>query len=402
MTNEQLLELLGDTDEDLLEKAGINEIDLDRMRNDAEMLVEECTEAVRLPKRRCWMRITAAAACLGLCVGVGVFLHGRSGGLSPGGTAQNLQQIPGAWVADNAEVFEIYAFDDFSEYKSGNPWHADADLKTLPVYENFYHYVPGEPYEEADEVRMTAILEEVAGILNAEYETNGVTPILMEDSNRLNFLSAEDPAQQIYFHVDSFFTAHVAYQDAETYSSGGTIYEDYCESAALIRTMYPMPFGMQSPVSVVESCDYRSQDENLYKISVYEDGDTLTEDILNYNLSRIRVLADDADPHIRHFQLDNIDRTHKLGDYPILTPEEAQTLFLNGNYLDAAREANLLPDTITIEAVELLYRTGNEERCYMPYYRFFIPIHNQSDGEMQAHYGAFYVPAVEPQYLDMQ
>ncbi len=94
--------------------------------------------------------------------------------------------------------------------------------------------------------------------------------------------------------MDSFFTAHVTYQDAEIYYSGETLYEDYCESAALI------------------------------------------------------------------------------------------------------------PDTITIEAVELIYRTGNEERCYMPYYRFFIPIHNQSNGEMQRHYGAFYVPAVEPQYLDMQ
>jgi hypothetical protein len=50
--------------------------------------------------------------------------------------------------------------------------------------------------------------------------------------------------------------------------------------------------------------------------------------------------------------------------------------------------------------VELIYRTGNSEKYYLPYYRIYAEISPDFERTTAVrNYGAFYVPAVRPEYL---
>ena len=95
----------------------------------------------------------------------------------------------------------------------------------------------------------------------------------------------------------------------------------------------------------------------------------------------------------------------KLGDYPIITADEARELLFNGNFVTSIPSEELRADTVReedIAAVELVYRPGNVEQIFMPYYRFSIRLRDREDERSELglkNYGAFYVPAVESEYL---
>jgi len=91
-----------------------------------------------------------------------------------------------------------------------------------------------------------------------------------------------------------------------------------------------------------------------------------------------------------------------VGDYPLLTLEEARKALEEGRYITSAQT----PFTGTVEdcRVELVYRTGESESYYMPYYRFLAEEVGTQVSEYNAERGfktftAYYVPAVRPEYL---
>ena len=50
--------------------------------------------------------------------------------------------------------------------------------------------------------------------------------------------------------------------------------------------------------------------------------------------------------------------------------------------------------------VELVYRTGEREGYFLPYYRFYLELPSMEEEDGLKTYGAFYVPAVRPEYLE--
>ena len=63
-----------------------------------------------------------------------------------------------------------------------------------------------------------------------------------------------------------------------------------------------------------------------------------------------------------------------------------------------------MPDEEYIKKVELVYRTGDMEEYYLPYYRFLVELPEEENSEIESehglkNYGAYYVPAVESSYL---
>lgn len=91
-------------------------------------------------------------------------------------------------------------------------------------------------------------------------------------------------------------------------------------------------------------------------------------------------------------------RAQPLGEYPILTPEEAQAQLLAGHFLTTAPEKVVTKDSV--RRVELCYRTGGFETLYMPWYRFYVELPNSASSTGLRTFGAYYVPAVRPEYLD--
>ena len=79
-------------------------------------------------------------------------------------------------------------------------------------------------------------------------------------------------------------------------------------------------------------------------------------------------------------------------------------MLLNGEYITTVPSEYLHDTGISEEMIakeELVYRTGNANEIFMPYYRYYIEL-KESGVEMADGlklYGVYYVPAVSAEYL---
>ena len=91
------------------------------------------------------------------------------------------------------------------------------------------------------------------------------------------------------------------------------------------------------------------------------------------------------------------DLSRKIGDYPIISPDKAQELLAESHYLTSVPYE--FPGEAYVKKVELVYRTGALETYYMPYYRFYVELPEETQENGLITYGAYYVPAVESRYI---
>ena len=154
--------------------------------------------------------------------------------------------------------------------------------------------------------------------------------------------------------------------------------------------------GFDDPQLNLAIGDYTIYGQQTYDVLFFENGKDTEEKILNYNFDLAAFYCDDNGELFiaRKWQA---DLSKKLGDYPIIRAEEAKELLLNGNYITT------VPYEISgeeqVKKVELIYRTGRHEACYMPYYRFYVELPQEARENGLKSYGAYYVPAVESAYI---
>ena len=147
--------------------------------------------------------------------------------------------------------------------------------------------------------------------------------------------------------------------------------------------------------------DYNIYFQQSYDIYFYDAGRDDIEQIINYNFYTIRFCCDD-DGKLFLIWIYHPDLSLKVGDYPIITVDEAERLLSAGNYITTVPYE--MPGINYVKKVELIYRTSSWEQYFMPYYRFYVelpdadmPVGTSKNGIKT--YGAYYVPAVEGRYL---
>lgn len=86
-----------------------------------------------------------------------------------------------------------------------------------------------------------------------------------------------------------------------------------------------------------------------------------------------------------------------MGDYPIISTDEAYELLLEGHSITSVPYA--ITDTELIGKVELVYRSSNTEKTFLPYYRFYIELPEMRREDGLTDYGAYYVPAIQEEYI---
>ena len=64
--------------------------------------------------------------------------------------------------------------------------------------------------------------------------------------------------------------------------------------------------------------------------------------------------------------------TQKVADYPVISPAEAMRLLSKGKYITSVPYR--FSGTEFVAKAELIYRTGDLEAYFMPYYRFYVEI----------------------------
>lgn len=286
--------------------------------------------------------------------------------------------------------FEGYMAYDISQLVSGNPWTEEAGLTTLPVYANPLEWDEyGQPV--GDRTAMEAALEEVAGRLGLEGTEIGETDwgaltiqgegLTLDVTSILPVTLEFEPTRALPEGYD--FGYHAPYDSMK--AAGEYLMETY---AALL--------DMEEPTLSLWGGDYNIYREQGYQIEVYEGAGDLTDRLVGYHFRRVAFYPDEEGQlwMIRFYQA---DLSHKLGDYPIITVEEAQELLGEGHYITSVPYE--LPGLEYVEKVELVYRNGALEGCWMPYYRFYVRLPEEAEEDGLQTFGAYYVPAVEGRFL---
>ena len=313
---------------------------------------------------------------------------------------------------------------DVSELVSANPWSESAGLTTMPVYKNPVTYDEERWLYGVDTDAMADLLFDVAERLGLDPDS--LNAVISKSAfyygstlyPSMEKKVGEELPEQTYFHlsspprvtaeadgieivVDSDMTATLSFDpamplpvryDFTFYAS----YEDTAAVAEYLKEAYGNFIGMENPQINIGGGDYNIYREQSYQVEFFDGSGSLTDRIVNYNFNRVVFYGND-EGELFLARVFAPDLSEKVGDYPIITVEQARTLLAQGNYITTVPTE--MPGMDHVSKVELIYRTGELEQYYMPYYRFYVelPEYEQEDGLKT--YGAYYVPAVEGTYL---
>ncbi|MCD7733123.1 MAG: hypothetical protein LUH56_06755 [Oscillospiraceae bacterium] len=373
-------------------------------------------------KKPVYVRYLALAAALCLVVAATVWVNwddSRFEVIDYGDDTVNSVDLPMLTISlgDSGMGFEGYWVYDISDLVSGNPWNEDMELSTLPVYQNVIsyddYYVP---LSGVDYDRMSELLYDVAGRLGLDTETLEITDDAYSEERKQSVIkSYEGSGYDIpdsYFdatrymcetddydiEVNTYLTVMVTFKNPV--SLPDEIEDDPYALAENFLEEYSELICMENPSISIDGGDYDTEGEQSFSISFYETTGDDTENILSYNFKKIRFSCD-SDGYLWKISFFNVDLSDKIGDYPIITADEATEMLTEGKYLTSAPVE--FPGTEYIGKVELIYRTGAYEENFIPYYRFYVEIDpGYGDSFYNSGlttYAAYYVPAISEEYI---
>ena len=320
---------------------------------------------------------------------------------------------------EEAAGYEGIRVHDISELVNTNPWDEALGISSLPVYENVLSYDENYIVQGGDFHKMREFLLEIAGSLGLEEESLTITDDVPDEETKqiiteklemggdtvpegyFNPTKLTGEAEGLKIQVNQAMTATVSFEPAvslpEEYRfTHHAAYGELAETAEYLEKEYEDFIGMEHPVANIYGGSYNIYLQQSYWIEFYDRAEDMVQRIINYNFNRTAFYCDDQGRLYlaRSFRP---DLSRMVGEYPIITAEEAKEFLRKGNYITTAPYE--MPGEEFIGKVELVYRAGERERYFMPYYRFYVELPEAAMDDGLKAYGAYYVPAVESAYL---
>ena len=413
MKREQISDALNLLDDELLSET-------DRMRNRSVWL------------RSKYYRGIGAAACLILVAAAGMQLHQwlHTGVDCPSeivveisGDSSENRSLPVLSLKDwdwGGMGFEGYMAYDISELTSSNPWDASILLETLPVFRNKLTVNEDYLLRGGDFDRMEEVLKDVAERLGLDSESLTITDDAPTEEERQKSierfkLTGGEPPEGYYdptrlmteadgveIEVSLGLTATITFEPAvplpEDYNFAHfASYADCQKTADWLLEQYAGLMDMEQPTTAIDGGDYNIYRQQRYQIAFYDASGSYLDQLLNYNFNQTVFYCGD-DGMLLAARIYQPDLSQKVGDYPIMTVDEAAQQLKDGNCISSV-PSDVVPSDEPSK-VELVYRTGEREGYFLPYYRFYVELPSMEGGDGLKTYGAFYVPAIEPEYLE--
>lgn len=307
----------------------------------------------------------------------------------------------------------LHKASDIENTADKNPWSEDTELNSLPVFKNKAYQDYLGPVRYFSEERLSEFMENTVKALsltvmesefyydNADTGEKADIPVWLSakcggekygvDTVSLTFYG--DGSISIGFNADSGGGMELpeAYADD---TDGRRAEETLSYLADLFKDLLQCENPVLNTYISEENADGSVREYKIYNRT----GDNV-QDILNYNFAGASFNVYDGELH--SISLYNRFCTYDyLGDYPVISAEEARTLLLNGSYI------KLFPDSFfkdgriceeDVKSVELIYL---DDEYAIPYYRFYVELGvspmqpYDADGRPLKLYGDVYVPAV--------
>lgn len=303
---------------------------------------------------------------------------------------------------------------DISELDTPNPWNPNLKISSLPVYRNLA-YTDIQMAVYLSEEQMQKIAENTASALNVYVNDTKVTYV--KDLVRGG---VSDEILNSAYSVDAKCSDNIAvtvYGDGQiqivfegqklpsgyNFSYNSTSKEEAQKVLEYLSDKYDVLLNYDNAVcySVADRTFSGDESRSYY---VYDSSDDTVKSILNYNLSFTSFAPDDNGDLMCIWLNDPLCASEYLGDYPIITENEATEALMNGKYFSSVPNDYIRSGSIVKEDIaktELVYR-NNREKYYQPYYKYYVELDpdafNMADG--LKNYGIFYVPAIGSEYLE--
>ena len=375
---------------------------LDKMELIDPAYVEAAAKPPERKKRR-WIRWAAAAACLCLVLAGAAVAARHSAPQQSDPTALEPVTIPD--LVSDGMGFEGYLCYNVSDLDNGNPWSENESLTALPVYRNGSYDPSGAGVPTGlSEDEMMKRLSFAASALHLDVRSTQVmtsgqpegapTEIQAETGN--DTLTVQADGEIAYFLPEE----GLALPDGYRFTYSRTTDEDAEQVLSYLTDAYKDLLGFAEPKAVSWG-DYTINGEFNRRYQVYDAAGDDVEDILNYNFRYASFYPNDDGALYGIRISDGLLTAELLGEYPVISVEEATARLAAGQYQTNVPAA--FPGEEAIGKVELVYRTGCLEEVLLPYYRFYVLLPdalNLSAGEHGLQmYGAYYVPAIGADYI---
>lgn len=371
----------------------------------------EAADEVPKRKKSGWIKWGSLAACLCLIVAVAFTItrHSTRQQTAP----SKLAAITIPERSGGGMGFEGYMCYDISELDNGNPWSADMNITSLPVYQNGAYDpsgagIPTGLGEEEMMERLTLTASALGlEVLSTKVITDGQEekdigtvpngdPTAIHAETTGGTMEVQADGGIIYFLPDE----GLALPDAYNFTYSSTTDAEAESVLSYLIDSYREVLGFGNP-KAISSGDYNIYGEFSRSYQVYDASEDDIENILNYNFRRVSFYPDENGNLSGIRMNDGLLSAEKLGDYPVISAEEARERLAAGNYQTSVPAA--FPGEEYIGKVELVYRTGRLEEVLLPYYRFYVLLPDTmqpSSAEQGLQiYGAYYVPAIAEEYI---
>lgn len=369
---------------------------LDKMSLADPAYVEEADRPVK--KRTTWRRWGAMAACLAVLLGVGFLFFPRSSPDTPDPVQTELPTLPVSMGPSlGGYGFEGYFVRDISELKNTSPSQIGSLPDTLPVFRNAAGGYPLQAASEEYMAKMLTLCRSVAGRLGWDAEKTAEVWEERSDGLAPTTVTATG-ADGVKIEVDQFMTVTISYPDRNRPFSENVLptYDDAHKLAEKLLAEYRDLMNFANPQICITGGYYNIDGEQSYDIAFVETGGTQTQELLEFFFHGAEFFCNEGgEPWL--IRLRCTDLSDKVGDYPIITAQQAQAQLVAGHYITSCGWE--MPGEAYIRKVELVYRTGEYDEYFMPYYRFYVELLEEAPVEGCMHLAAYYVPAVAEEYL---
>lgn len=369
---------------------------LDKMSLADPAYVEEADRPVK--KRTAWRKWGAMAACLAVLLGVGFLFFPRSSPDVPDPVPTELPTLPVSMGPSlGGYGYEGYYVRDISDLKNTSPSQIGSLPDTLPVFRNATGGYPLQAATEEYKAKMLTLCRSVAGRLGWDAEKTAEVWEERSDGLAPTTVTATG-ADGVKIEVDQFMTVTISYPDRNRPFSENVLptYDDAHKLAEKLLAEYRDLMNFANPQICITGGYYNIDGEQSYDIAFVETGGTQTEELLEFFFHGAEFFCNEGgEPWLIHLRC--TDLSDKVGDYPIITAQQAQAQLVAGHYITSCGWE--MPGEAYIRKVELVYRTGEYDEYFMPYYRFYVELLEEAPVEGCMHLAAYYVPAVAEEYL---
>ena len=133
-------------------------------------------------------------------------------------------------------------------------------------------------------------------------------------------------------------------------------YDQIVLIAKQLQEMFPKICGVDKYQYDINGGDYTIDGRQKWRIAFVLKKESVEEkNIINYNFHRIEVSLDENN-NVYSITVHNENLNNKIGDYPIITVEEAKNRLLEQRYW---MSATYPPNQDNISKIELIYKTSN-------------------------------------------